>query len=158
MVFMESLFWNVRGAKGSEKQLDLSRFLRIHKPAFVSLLETKLDKTNLQVLGKKINFLNSSYLTTDGRICILWNKDIVDITVIEHSTQHVHCQVFCKRTLCTLHCTTVYASNIFSERLTLWHTLRSLSFGLNGSPWMVGGDFNEVRFSSEKVGGLPVHA
>ncbi|KAK1316156.1 hypothetical protein QJS10_CPA05g01918 [Acorus calamus] len=158
MVFMESIFWNVRSAKGSEKQLDLSRFLKTHNPAIVSLLETKLDTTSLQALEKKLNFLNSSFLSSDGRICILWNKDLVDVTVVGHSTQHVHCKVLCKKTQLILHSTTVYASNIFSEHLMLWRTLCSLSSGLNASPWVVGGDFNVVRFSSEKVGGRPVHA
>ncbi|KAK1258540.1 hypothetical protein QJS04_geneDACA020390 [Acorus gramineus] len=80
---MESIFWNVRGSNVPNKQLELSRFFRKHKPTFASLVETKLDAAGLSVLQRKL---------------------------------------------------------------------------LKDSPWLVGGDFNEVRYSSEKSGGKPVHS
>ncbi|KAK1284723.1 hypothetical protein QJS10_CPB21g01378 [Acorus calamus] len=52
---------------------------------------------------------------------------------------------------------TVYASNDYLERRILWSTITSLSAAVNGHPWIVGGDFNEVRFSNEKQDGRPVH-
>ncbi|KAK1299126.1 hypothetical protein QJS10_CPB14g01331 [Acorus calamus] len=46
--------------------------------------------------------------------------------------------------------TTVYASNSSSDRISLWADLVSLSSQTSGLPWILGGDFNEVRFISEK--------
>ncbi|KAK1319609.1 hypothetical protein QJS10_CPB04g01898 [Acorus calamus] len=40
--------------------------------------------------------------------------------------------------------TTVYASNISSERVALWEDLVALSSQISGSQWIVGGDFNEA--------------
>ncbi|KAK1309975.1 hypothetical protein QJS10_CPA08g00990 [Acorus calamus] len=54
--------------------------------------------------------------------------------------------------------TTIYASNLFSERLILWQTLIRFSGLMQASSWCVGGDFNEVRYSSEKLGGRPIHS
>ncbi|KAK1294211.1 hypothetical protein QJS10_CPA16g00354 [Acorus calamus] len=51
---MENIFWNVRGLMENEKQLDLKFFLKEHKPAFVSLLETKLNATGHKVLAHKL--------------------------------------------------------------------------------------------------------
>ncbi|KAK1318897.1 hypothetical protein QJS10_CPB04g01155 [Acorus calamus] len=154
---MESIFWNVRGLMGAEKQLEMSKFIRSHNPPFVSLLETKLDDVGLTKLEKKLDYLKSTFLSVEGRICILWNSELVHITVLESSAQHVHCHIQCKKTLRSFYSTTIYASNTYSERLLLWNTITKLSSGLQGSPWIVGGDFNEVRYSSEKVGGRPVH-
>ncbi|KAK1293495.1 hypothetical protein QJS10_CPB17g00346 [Acorus calamus] len=155
---MESIFWNVRGSNGADKQLELSRFLKTHKPSFVSLLETKLDNDRLRVFHMKLDSLKSSFLTDGGRICIHWNSHLVHVTILESSTQHVHCLIQCKRSQRTFHSTSVYDSNLYPERHLLWNSIINLSTGLQNSPWIVGGDFNEVRYNSEKSGGRPVHA
>ncbi|KAK1307758.1 hypothetical protein QJS10_CPA09g00850 [Acorus calamus] len=41
---------------------------------------------------------------------------------------------------------------------SLWDSIKSISSTISSSGWIVGGDFNEVRFSSEKVGGQSVHS
>ncbi|KAK1296367.1 hypothetical protein QJS10_CPB15g00779 [Acorus calamus] len=152
---MESIFWNVRGLKGAEKQLDLSSFLKTHKPSFVSLMDTKLEDFDLPLLNQKLTFLNSSFLSHDGRIDLFWNKDLVEVTVIGHSSQHVHCSVYRKSTQSMFFVTSVYASNDYLERRILWSTITSLSAAVNGHPWIVGGNFNEVRFSMKnRVVGL----
>ncbi|KAK1301390.1 hypothetical protein QJS10_CPB12g00381 [Acorus calamus] len=51
--------------------------------------------------------------------------------------------------------TTIYASNISSERVALWEDLVALSSQISGSQWIVGGDFNEVCFSSKKLEAAP---
>ncbi|KAK1284260.1 Trichome differentiation protein GL1 [Acorus calamus] len=84
-------------------------------------------------------------------------EEVAKKTVLESSAQHVHCHIQCKKTLRSFYSTTIYASNTYSERLLLWNTITKLSSGLQGYPWIVGGDFNEVRYSSEKVGGRAVH-
>ncbi|KAK1269437.1 hypothetical protein QJS04_geneDACA005015 [Acorus gramineus] len=155
---MESIFWNVRGLMGNEKQLDLKNFLREHKPAFVSLSKTKLNDTWHSLLARKLRMYNSTFITADGRICLFWNSDLVEVSILEHSSQFVHCLLSYKKSHISLLVTSVYASNQFSERLLLWQSILKLSEMVNSTPWLVGGDFNEVRFSSEKVGGSSVHS
>ncbi|KAK1318512.1 hypothetical protein QJS10_CPB04g00904 [Acorus calamus] len=154
---MDSLFWNVRGSNGAMKQLELSRFIKAHKFSFVSLMETKLDIEGHQVLKRKLRFHNSSFLSAEGRLCLFWNSALVDVSILEHSPQHIHCSIFCKQTSRIFFVTSVYASNLYAERLMLWKIITQISTKVNGSPWIVGGDYNEVRYSSEKFGGRPVH-
>ncbi|KAK1284549.1 hypothetical protein QJS10_CPB21g01072 [Acorus calamus] len=75
---MKSIFWNVMGLMGNEKQLDLKNFLREHKPTFVSLSETKLNDTWHNVLARKLRMHNLSFITADGRICLSWNFVLVE--------------------------------------------------------------------------------
>ncbi|KAK1323417.1 hypothetical protein QJS10_CPA02g01110 [Acorus calamus] len=43
------------------------------------------------------------------------------------------------------------------DRLHLWCSLIEISESVLLLPWLVGGDFNEVRYSNEKVGGRSAH-
>ncbi|KAK1301682.1 hypothetical protein QJS10_CPB12g00917 [Acorus calamus] len=43
-----------------------------------------------------------------------------------------------------------YASNCSSERLALWDSIERLASSTGTLVWIVGGDFNEVRYSNEK--------
>ncbi|KAK1257257.1 hypothetical protein QJS04_geneDACA024282 [Acorus gramineus] len=54
--------------------------------------------------------------------------------------------------------TSVYASNSSLERQSLWNSIKRLSSSVGNLGWIVGGDFNEVRFSNEKVVGQPAHS
>ncbi|KAK1296638.1 hypothetical protein QJS10_CPB15g01224 [Acorus calamus] len=49
----------------------------------------------------------------------------------------------------------LYASNYSSERLALWDSIERLASSTGTLGWIVGGDFNEVRYSNEKMGGTP---
>ncbi|KAH0761375.1 hypothetical protein KY290_017448 [Solanum tuberosum] len=51
--------------------------------------------------------------------------------------------------------TTVYARCTTLDRLELWEDLEEQSCNAN-APWLVGGDFNVIMDSSEKLGGIPV--
>ncbi|XP_043720832.1 uncharacterized protein LOC122668311 [Telopea speciosissima] len=50
----------------------------------------------------------------------------------------------------------VYALNRSLNRIPLWEDIRSISLSVGSSPWGIGGDFNVVRFSHEKLGGSPI--
>lgn len=51
--------------------------------------------------------------------------------------------------------TVVYASNSVQERKLLWKQITNFSNNINNSynSWVIGGDFNEILKSSEKIGG-----
>ncbi|KAK1313327.1 hypothetical protein QJS10_CPA06g01220 [Acorus calamus] len=57
-----------------------------------------------------------------------------------------------------LYVTTIYASNDPSAWLMLWNNLVRLSSTLPTVMWQVCGDFNEVRYAHEKVGGRPIYS
>ncbi|KAK1292963.1 hypothetical protein QJS10_CPB17g00695 [Acorus calamus] len=154
---MNCLFWNIRGLMGGEKQLELSQFLRAHKASFISLQETKLTAAGHSGLKRKLIHYDSSFLSSAGRICLFWNSELFEVKILHHSSQYVHCHILCKISQRSFFITSVYASNNYLERLCLWCSLLEISKSISLLPWLVGGDFNEVRYSHEKVGGRPAH-
>ena len=50
----------------------------------------------------------------------------------------------------------IYASPRVNERHLLWDNLKMIA-KLHNFPWVTLGDFNEVIFDSEKVGGRPIN-
>ncbi|KAK1311791.1 hypothetical protein QJS10_CPA07g00480 [Acorus calamus] len=84
-------------------------------------------------------------------------RDQLDLQVLSVTRQYVHCSILYKATNTQLMVTSVYASNSSTERSALWNDLKIISAAIGSSGWIVRGDFNEVRFSNEKVGGHPVH-
>ncbi|KAK1321159.1 hypothetical protein QJS10_CPA03g00797 [Acorus calamus] len=158
IVYDELQIWNIRGVKGPDKQLHLKAFLQRHKPLLVSLLETKLDDSSLSILQRKLGFYPSFIAAPEARICLLWHPDQIEVQVIESSRQHLHCSVLYKQSNEKILVTSIYASNSSAERQDLWATIKRISGSVGNRCWIVGGDFNEVRFSHEKVGGHPVHS
>lgn len=45
----------------------------------------------------------------------------------------------------------IYASNVIDKRLSLWSEITDLvsSYGLDSKPWLVLGDFNQIRKATE---------
>ncbi|KAK1273198.1 hypothetical protein QJS04_geneDACA023305 [Acorus gramineus] len=133
--------------------------------------KSKLQPGILVPLGlpskAKKNKNKKEYLTSlptfeslsEGRIWLLWNNSLVEVELISFSDQYLHCQII--PTNCSIspyYITSVYASNSSSERLILWQDLKSIAVTINSQNWIVGGDFNEVRYASKKMGGRPPHS
>ncbi|KAK1300198.1 hypothetical protein QJS10_CPB13g01119 [Acorus calamus] len=157
---MNSIIWNVRGLNSKVKQLDVKQIIRKEKCPMFCLLDTKMDANDQRLFCSR-SFPSNAYFTTpDGRIALFWEKDILDTIVIGFSAQHIHCLVQPKSLprQSPYYCTYVYASNSYSDRISLWSTLVSISTAIFGMSWCVGVDFNEVRFGLEKVGGRPIHS
>ncbi|XP_077215839.1 uncharacterized protein LOC143850475 [Tasmannia lanceolata] len=91
-----------------------------------------------------------------GHIWILWNPKIVDITILEESSQHIHTEVRMLRTNYCFNLTTIYAHNYYISRRALWSNLETLEPQIN-LPWLLTGDFNVVRFANERIGNTNHH-
>lgn len=118
----------------------------------MGLLETHVKAINAEKIAHNINprfrwWGNYDYCD-DGRVWILWNDSLVDVTIISASAQHAHCKVFLKRTKEFIYLTFVYAYNLGVHRRSLWDDL-VLSSHLITSPWLCLGDFNSILYSSE---------
>lgn len=74
------------------------------------------------------------------------------LRVIVQSAQAITCELLIPGQPSFIY-TAIYASNLSDEKNDLWVELMQLhaSFGLEDSPWMIGGDFNQVLFGSEHV-------
>lgn len=86
---------------------------------------------------------------SDGRILIIWDTNMADLTILSSSEQYAHCKVFIKNIQLTIEITFVYAYNLGSQRQQLWTDLVNIS-GAIVSPWLCLGDFNIIRYFSER--------
>ncbi|KAK1310312.1 hypothetical protein QJS10_CPA08g00962 [Acorus calamus] len=155
---MDCLFWNIRGVNSKEKQIDVKNFLARHSSPIISLVETKVALSNAVLIKNRIlpqyQLLNPSL---NGRIWLLWQQSVVDIELLSYSDQFLHCKVKPTSSQASFYHTTIYGSNNAAERISLWRDLRALAQGIGNAQWIMGGDFNEVRYSHEKMGGRRAH-
>lgn len=87
---------------------------------------------------------------------MLWNEDsrlIVDIVTASEYSIHVLIKV--PTNSYTFLLTTIYASPSFTNRKILWNYLKDLLPSVR-LPWVLLGDFNDMLFQDEKMGGLPL--
>ncbi|KAI9117550.1 hypothetical protein K1719_011716 [Acacia pycnantha] len=85
-----------------------------------------------------------------GGIWLLWNMEELSVEVLKEEEQFIHCKVKLddKRMLFTA----VYASPCEQKRQSLWSSLHSLASEI-AEPWLLAGDFNEIKSPLEQKGG-----
>lgn len=89
-----------------------------------------------------------------GGIWILWNSPDIKIKEIQAHKQFLHCEVsgIGKE---SWFFTAIYASPREMERRELWRELLKISKTLM-HPWMLAGDFNDIKVAEEQRGGAKV--
>ncbi|KAF8034234.1 hypothetical protein BT93_C0503 [Corymbia citriodora subsp. variegata] len=87
-----------------------------------------------------------------GYIWVGWNPVLVDFNSCYVSSQAIHGTLKVLHTGLTLYLTTVYGEHTFVARISLWSDIFHLSSTLSDDPWLVAGDFNTIRDSSDRLG------
>ncbi|KAK1316673.1 hypothetical protein QJS10_CPA05g01847 [Acorus calamus] len=119
-------------------------------------MDTKLHASQQDRVCRFICPDHLFHFSPEARLGLLWNPDSMNIRVTESTTQFLHFRVTpISGHLSPFMVTAIYASNSSAERLLLWQNLSRLS--TQTEPWLLCGDFNEVRYAYEKVGGRPIH-
>lgn len=146
--------WNLRGLNKVSHRSGLRKWYRKHSPLFGALLEThvKLPKKN-----KFISELFPGWSSEDnygfsplGKIWIVWHPSLV-VSVISKSLQMITIEVLWPSVQSKFIISAIYASNDVEERCCLWSEIAALvsSHQLNSVPWMILGDFNQIRDPNE---------
>lgn len=150
---IKTFFWNARGLNLPSKHIPLSQWLLLHKPIFGALLETHIKEPQLSYVMSKAcqdwNFTSNHSSDPDGRIIIIW-KNPATVRVLSQTRQSMTCEVeICQRQKICF--TAVYASNCNEERQDLWVDLINLhqTLQLSSTPWILGGDFNQITHPAE---------
>lgn len=117
------------------------------------MLETHIKDHNMSYLMNKLcrgwKYTSNHADDDDGRIIVIW-RDTVGVRVIQHSRQAITCEVHLPGSFPFIY-TAIYASNERDERTDLWVELLHMAqtFSLDTTPWILGGDFNQIIQPSE---------
>lgn len=149
-------FWNVRDLNSHIKQRELGLFCSKNKVGLVALSETKLRPNKLSECKRRIfpswESVDNGHCHSTARLWVLWRAEEYEVSILDIQVQYMHMEVYSKALFQSFVITTIYASNIASDRMQLWDSLRTLQVT---ATWLAAGDFNNVLTSDEREGGNP---
>ncbi|XP_061366923.1 uncharacterized protein LOC133310054 [Gastrolobium bilobum] len=151
---MSLLSWNCRGAAKSNLGRTLKMIVDKHVFCMVVLMETRTSNVKSKSLMKKLRFdqiFVEEAVGFSGGIWAIWGSNCVTVQRISQSSQFLHMKVLMNNSREFL-CTAVYASPRDVERHVMWDDISHISNSIN-VPWIMLGDFNDIRSSNEKKGG-----
>ncbi|RVX05281.1 Transposon TX1 uncharacterized 149 kDa protein [Vitis vinifera] len=153
---MKIISWNVRGLGSRNKRRMVKDFLRSENPDVVMIQETKKEICDRRFVGSVWTVRNKEWVAlpasgASSGILIIWDSKILsrEEVVIESFSVSVK---FSLDGCGPLWISVVYGPNSPSLRKDFWVELFDI-YGLTYPLWCVGGDFNVIRRSSEKMGG-----
>ncbi|XP_061345139.1 uncharacterized protein LOC133290994 [Gastrolobium bilobum] len=121
-----------------------------------ALMEARTNGSTCCKLMRKINFDKSIVEEAtgfSGGIWIMWDSRRAKVEVISQATQYIHMRVEIENINRFL-CTAIYASPHEVTRHEMWEEVKLISQTSN-EPWIMAGDFNDIRCSDEKRGDSP---
>ena len=142
--------WNVRGLNKLNHRSGLRKWYRKNYPLFGGLLETHVKQLKM---NKFVSDLFPGWSSDEnygfsplGKIWIVWHPSLI-VNVVFKSLQMICAEVSWPSVSSKIFISVVYASNDVDEREGLWRELSSLaiSLDLNSKPWLILGDFNQIR-------------
>ncbi|XP_047256075.1 uncharacterized protein LOC124888831 [Capsicum annuum] len=150
---MNLIIWNTRGANSASFHRQCEAMVKTHKPAMLVLLETMMveHKAHTETLRFDAQVQSSASGMKDG-IVVMLKEEFLKLNSISITNQGVHVMVKVIPDPKPWLFSVVYASPDLSTRLSLWEELCQLAQSHN-EDWLIGGDFNEVLSSNEKLGG-----
>ncbi|KAL8158694.1 hypothetical protein V2J09_000231 [Rumex salicifolius] len=132
--------WNVQRAGSREFMIMLKELIRLHNPAILVLVETRLSGRQADKVCAFIGFDDM----------VLWRKAIVNLNQVAIHYRVVTLEVERSGKDSWLF-SAIYASPTPENREELWNHLISLK-GENFKPWLMTGDFNETSCMEERTG------
>lgn len=139
------LVWNSRGA-ASKGFAAVLRELRLrYKVDLVVILEPRISGSPATRIIKNWGFKHSFRMEAEGfsgGIWLLWSLDDLEVKVLVKNDQFIHCKLGLEGHEFLF--TAVYASPSEQRRLLTWDLLQNL-FGEVAGPWLLAGDFNEIK-------------
>ncbi|XP_075473358.1 uncharacterized protein LOC142504367 [Primulina tabacum] len=154
---MSCIVWNARGLGNQRAFRELQRLIAEKNTSLIFLCETKLRDFNCKSWKVVLGFSGLFVVNCEGRsggLILLW-KEPLNVTVLSYSSGHIDSIV--RHGEKRWRFTGFYGHPEANNRHISWTLLRRLScmHELSRFPWIVGGDFNEIFFDTEKHGGNP---
>lgn len=156
---MKIASWNIRGFNKSLKHNGVRSLIQQHSIDLIGILETKINEDKLiNIMRNKFSSwcqINNFDTHGGGRILVLWDPNKVNISVDNISPQVIHCQAQCRVSGSEFKVSFVYGLHTIVSRRPLWENLWLYEHNLS-QPWLLVGDFNNVRNCEEKFNGAEV--
>ena len=151
--------WNVRGLNDCDKRLCIRNLIRLWKVDVVCLQEMKLGEVDRRLIKSlwecpHLDWLSMGSNGASGGILLLWDKRVLEKMDEAAGQFSLSCKFRNVYNQFEWIFTGVYGSNTDRERRALWEELTGIISWWD-APWCIGGDFNVVRFPSEKSGQGP---
>ncbi|XP_073120041.1 uncharacterized protein [Henckelia pumila] len=152
---MSCIVWNVRGLGNQRAFRELKRLIADKSPSLLFLCETRKRDFNNRYWANLLGFkgcFSVDSLGRSGGLSILW-KDPIAVCIKSFSQGHIDCVI--QHDTKRWRFTGVYGNPDASLRYLTWELLDRLAnlHEFKDLPWLLGGDFNEICFDSEKLGG-----
>ena len=123
----------------------------------ICLQETKLSKIGRSEIGSLWGNRFADWVSLEsegasGGVLIMWDKRATEVQEWVKGQYSISCRFRNVQDQFEWAFLGVYGPNADAERFILWEELAGVRSWW-GVPWCIGGDFNVVRFPSEKLGG-----
>ena len=151
---MSCLSWNCRGLGNPQTEDELVTLVRNKDPKLIFLMETKVEKSVLVRIGRKIQYANLFEVprhNTGGGLALFWTADS-NVDVQSFSENHIDA-IIDHGVDDAWRLTGFYGDPETASRENSWSMLRTLSTRFT-LPWLCIGDFNEILYADEKQGWL----
>ena len=148
------LAWNCWGLGSNLAIRILTDEVKATDPTLVFLAETKAGVNRIQGVQRKLDYTQGIIVPSDrrsGGFALLWKEgSMIDFKSCSNS--HIDVVVRDSPSTKPWRATSFYGHLDTNKRYVSWQLLDSLSRQCN-LPWVVLGDFNEILYSNEKLGG-----
>lgn len=153
---MKIASWNVRGLGGVSRRMVVKELIRRQKLQIVMLQETKLnevsDATVKQIWGKRdVKWAAVDATGSAGGLLTLWGPCSISVITSWEEEFSLSLLVEDMGNNSRWLLTSVYGPNDNQRRKDFWKELDMIRTRWSGA-WCLGGDWNIIRFPSEKKG------
>jgi exonuclease III len=148
--------WNVRGLNDREKRLQVKNLIKMWKADVICLQETKLELISRSLVKSlwgchHVDWAVIGSVGASGGILVMWDRRVVEKVEEAIGQYSVSCKFQNVEDQFEWAFSGVYGPNTDSDRHFMWDELSGVCSWW-GVPWCVAGDFNVVRFPSERSG------
>ena len=149
---MSAISWNCRGPGNPLIVNALQKIVLEKDPILVFLMETKFDVTEMDGIKQKIERQQGLVVPSirrAGGLALLWMKPL-QVDILSYSPRHIDAIVNEEQGMKQWRFTGFYGHPETKKREEPWILCLSRRSIL---PWVCMGDFNEIMYAKEKVGG-----
>ena len=152
---MKVIAWNVRGDGHPFLVSQIRKLLKNVAPDILFLCETKANANRSMNILPKLQFNCYEFIDPiglSGGLWLCWNSNVINLDIILQNDRMIHCMGYVPDHNIRCFFTFLYGYPQHYKQKKIWDTLLHIKYSING-PWAIIGDFNEILYPHEKIGG-----